>query len=189
MKIDDLRVALVSCIVLSGCSGAGMSATPLPAPQQGQLGPQSAGRQLQTEHHVAKPRIYSGTITDLVPPCGAPTNSCTGKFALALTRNGTAISGTWTEDFTGPPLHDQGTFSGTMTGESTFTASFSSPTDAPCTLTVTGTLTRKRFDAVYVFDAVRECAVGDHGTIVLRHGRTHHEGDGGDDGDDGGDDD
>jgi predicted small lipoprotein YifL len=169
MSLIDRRLALVLLFALSACGGAGSVGPPSPSVAPNQPGVQSQSRQTQSDHETAKPRRYAGTITDLLPPCGQPSFSCTGKFAVALTSGSGVISGTWTEDFTNPTLHDQGTFTGVMTGPTTFTATFVSPADAPCTLAVSGTLTPERFDAAYQFNTNRGCPVVDNGTINLRH--------------------
>jgi hypothetical protein len=176
MKIFDRRLALVLLFALSACGGAGSAGSSLPTVTPQQPGAQSVIRQIRSDHEsdhdTPKPRRYAGTITDLLPPCGQPSFSCTGKFAVALTTGPGVISGTWTEDFTNPTLHDGGTFSGVMTSPTTFTATFVSPADAPCTVSVSGTLTPERIDAVYKFNTDRAssgCPVIDNGTINLRH--------------------
>ena len=186
MGVIDRRFALVLLFALSACGGAGSVSPPLPGVTPHQPGAQSASRQIQSEH-AKKPRNYAGTITDLVPPCGQPSFSCSGKFTVALTTVSGVVSGTWTEDFTDPTLHDQGTFTGAMTGPTTFDATFTSPTNPQCTIDVSGTLTRSRIDAVYHFNTNRDCPIVDNGTIKLRHRNgdrdddDRDEGDGGDD--------
>jgi hypothetical protein len=201
MKLFDRRLAPVLLFALSACGGAGSVAPAPPGVMPNQPSAQGESRQIRSEHgsdehgseHGSKkPRTYAGTINDLVPPCGQPSYSCTGKFAVALTVVSGVVSGTWTEDFTNPTLHDGGTFIGVTTSPTTFTATFSSPADAPCTIDVSGTLTDERIDAVYRFITNRGCPVVDNGTINLRHGegddgrdrdrdRDHGEGHHGDD--------
>jgi hypothetical protein len=170
MRVIDRRLALVLLFAVSACGGAGSSGPALPAAAPHQTGAQSESRQTGSDHDAPQPRRYAGTITDLLPPCGQPSFSCTGKFAVVLTVVSGVVSGTWTEDFSNPTLHDQGTFVGVTTSPTTFTATFSSPADAPCTIDVSGTLTDERIDAVYRFNTNRGCPVVDNGTINLRHG-------------------
>lgn len=166
MRRFDHRFTLLAFLfALAGCGGAAStSAIPTSVPQNGQADTRAT---LSTASPTLTARQYRGTIQDQVPPCGLPSYSCTGAFAISLNRNGTAIYGTWTQDFTNPPLHDEGTFNGTMTGPNDFTAVFSSPTDAPCTITVSGKLTPGIIDAKYI--ANRSCGYADHGIIVVHH--------------------
>ena len=193
---------LIALLSASACSGAGgiSSSVPQVAPSLPQA-PQSLSRTTSNERdggdkdkRVDKDNgdrqdtsaKYAGVVTG----CSGPDPACVGAFALVLNRNGNAISGTWTEDFTTPPppLHDQGTFAGTMTSPTTFTARFISPQDAPCGLTVTGTVTQSSVNAIYVFDNTRTCPVLGTGTIVLHrvngkdgdHGEHDGHGDHGD---------
>lgn len=188
MRIVDRRLVMVLLFALAACGGGGGSTASVPSVAAHQTGAQSESRQTQSDDDSKKPRRYAGTITDLLPPCGQPSFSCTGKFAVELTRGPGTISGTWTEDFTNPTLHDAGTFTGTLTGTA-FTATFISPADAPCTIAVSGTLTEERFDALYRFNTDRAstgCPVIDNGSITLRHAdrddgdrdRDHGDGDG-----------
>ena len=190
MRVIDRRLGLVLLFALSACGGASSGGSSLPSLAPHQTGAQSEARHVQSEDDTNKPRRYAGRITDLQPPCGQPSFSCTGKFAVALTVVSGVVSGTWTEDFTNPTLHDGGTFIGVTTSPTTFTATFSSPADAPCTIDVSGTLTDDRIDAVYRFNTNRGCPVVDNGTITLRHGegddgrdrdRDHGDGHHGDD--------
>ena len=173
---------LIALFSASACSGAGgvSSTVPQVTPSLPQA-PQSQARATLNERSGGdkdkkddkdndKRSDGSVTYAGVVTGCSGPDPACVGAFGIVLARNGTAISGTWTEDFTTPPppLHDQGTFTGTMTSPTTFTAQFVSPQDAPCTLTVTGTLTSSNINAVYSFNTMnRACFVTGTGTIVL----------------------
>src|ERR1700680_4615411 len=170
------RLALLAVFSVSACAGGGTANPVLSvAPQSAQATTQTVQSRTLSDKDKESGKNdkgsarYSGQIQDLMPPCGQPSFSCTGAFAVALDRDGNSISGTWTQDFTNPPLHDQGTFSGSMTGHDTFTATFSSPTDGACTITVSGTLTPSEIDATYVYDA--DCGVVDHGSITLDKGK------------------
>lgn len=179
MRSIDPRFALVAVLALAGCGGGAVSSSIPAASLDAQSAASTTLSQQQQQHDDGKASAkYTGVIQDLVPPCGQPTYSCTGAFTVTLKRDDNKISGTWTEDFTNPTLHDQGTFTGVMTSPTTFKATFQSPTDAPCTLTVTGTLTSTRLDAAYVFNTTPSCPVTDNGTITLKRAG------GGDDGDD-----